>query len=361
MTRVPYWRALVCALVAVFAGRAQAEITFPDSVFSNLDYGLYWFGYVDAQKAVPGQLNNYYDKNKKTVIYIHGWQNNSVTRGARETLDRRASGGPAEDLSQYWLDRGYNVGILYWNQFADEGEVQDAEAKIYTASGPRNMRWKRLDGSYQSGPNTSVGQLLFEAIRDNMADFNHSHLRIAGHSLGNQVALDVSKRLHDAVNAGQLSANLRPDRVALLDPFYSNGAKSYLGGQWPGEIARESANALISAGVAIETYRSSPVTSTAFIGDSNTALLNKTAFSELKPWNFNFWQLTEKHLAAVTWYFWSRAFSTLDVQSTSLDAPSASSTDSQIRTLMNQSWGVIQDQGAYTGSPADDNFKKRNR
>ena len=361
MNKKPYWKVMVLAISALMMSRAQAEVTFPDSVFSNLDYGLYWFGYVDAEKAQPGQLNNFYDKNKKTVIYIHGWQNNSVTRAARETLDRRASGGPAEDLSQYWLDRGWNVGILYWNQFADESEVKDAEAKIYTTSGPKNMRWKKLNGSYQTGPSQPVAQLLFEAIRDNMADFNHSQFRLTGHSLGNQVALEVGKRLNDAVDAGQLSSNLRPDRIALLDPFYSNGAKSYLGNQWPGEIARDNADALINDGVAIETYRSSPVTSTMFIGDANKALMDKTAFSELKPWNFNFWQLTEKHLAAVTWYFWSMDFATPDVRNESLDAPSASSSDSAIKTLMNKSWGVNHRRGAYTGSPADDDFNKKNR
>lgn len=361
MNKKPYWHGLILAVTVLLANRVHAEITFPDDVFSNLDYGLYWFGYVDAQKAEPGQLNKYYDKNKKTVIYIHGWQNNSVTRASRETLDRRASGGPAEDLSQYWLDRGWNVGILYWNQFADESEVKDAEAKIYTSSGPRAMRWKRLDGSYQTGPNASVAQLFFEAIRDNMRDFNHTQFRLAGHSLGNQVALEVGKKLDDAVSAGQLNANLRPDRIALLDPYYSNGAKSYLNNQWPGEIARDNADALIAKGVAIEAYRSSPVASTLFVGDANSALMRKTAFSELKPWNFNFWQLAEKHLAAVTWYFWSVDFPAPDVRYSSLDAPSASSSDNGIRTLMSQSWGVNQRRGAYTGSPADDDFNQKNK
>ena len=86
-----------------------------------------------------------------------------------------------------------------------------------------------------------------------------------------------------------------------------------------------------------------------------------TAFSELKPWNFQFWQLAEKHGAAVTWYFWSRNFGTIDVVSDSTDAPSATSSNSQIRTLMNKSWGVVQDQGAYSASPADDTFKKKSR
>ena len=96
---------------------AQAEVTFPTSVFANLDYGLYWFGYNSAQKAVPGQSNAFYAPHKDTVIFIHGWQNNTVTKQKRATLYRESN----EDLSAYWLDRGYNVGIMYWNQFADEG------------------------------------------------------------------------------------------------------------------------------------------------------------------------------------------------------------------------------------------------
>jgi hypothetical protein len=42
------------------------------------------------------------------------------------------------------VQAGYNVGIMYWNQFADEDEVKDAEAKIWTATGTRAMRWKNV-------------------------------------------------------------------------------------------------------------------------------------------------------------------------------------------------------------------------
>jgi len=342
------------ALAASFG--AQAQITFPNSVYQNLDYGLYWFDYNDAEKAVPGRVNPNYDPNKNTVIYIHGWQNGSVDNYRRETLNRSNSGGPNEDLSQYWLDRGYNVGILYWNQFADESEVKDAEAKIHSTAGPRGMRWKSATSGYQSGPSQNVTQLLTQSILDNMSGFNGSEFRLAGHSLGNQLALSVAYSLRDNPDH-----DLRVDRIALLDTFYSNYGKSYLGGKWTGEVAREYAFELKARGVAIESYRSSPVTSTLFIGDSNTSLMREVAFSELKPNNFQFWQVAEKHGAAVTWYFWSKAFGTPDVLSESRDAPSASSSHSQIRTLMDVNWSSNQNSGTGTPSPADDDFKKVSR
>ena len=352
---------LLAVLLLLPLSKAAAEITFPNSVFEQLDYGLYWFGYVDADKAVPGQLNRFYAPNKPTVIYIHGWQNGATVDARRETLDRRGSGGPAEDLSQYWLDRGWNVGLLYWNQFADEGEVKDAEAKIYTASGPRDMRWRKLDGSYASGPNKNVTTLLYEAIRDNMGDFSHSTFRLTGHSLGNQLALSVGKALDDAADAGQINANLRPDRIGLLDGFFSNWGKSYLGGRWTGEVGRDYADQLIASGVVIEAYRSSPTSGTPFVGDANNGLLRKTAFSELRPWNFAFWQLREKHLAAVTWYFWSMAFDAPQIRRGGGDAPSATTSNNRIQFLMNQNYAVRQDRGAYTGSPADDRFRTRSK
>ncbi len=32
-----------------------------------------------------------------------------------------------------WLDGGWNVGIFYWNQLADEEMPQDTESKIWTS------------------------------------------------------------------------------------------------------------------------------------------------------------------------------------------------------------------------------------
>lgn len=335
---------------------------FPASTFNNLDYGLYWFGYGDTwQKAVPGYSNAYYSAGKPTVIYIHGWQNGATARQDRETFNRSSAGGPNLDLAAAWLNAGYNVGALYWNQFADEGEVTDAEAKIWSASGPRAMRWRNASGAYSSGPNQSVGDLLFQSYKDNMAGYSGSNIRILGHSLGNQVAIVLTKKISDAVTAGSINAKLLPKRVALLDPFYSNNAKSWLNNQWTGAVSRSYVSTLKSKGVIFEAYRSSSVTSTVFVGDANSGLMNMTAFTELKPWYFSATQQTEKHNAAVWHYLWSYSFSAPLITGTSNQAASAKTSDSRIATLMNGSKRLVHDQGAYTKEPSDDNFKEQNR
>lgn len=335
---------------------------FPNSVFDNLDYGLYWFGTGDSyEKATPGHANAYYDNTAPTVIYIHGWQNGATQRASRETWDASDAGGPNVDLAYAWRMDGYNVGILYWNQFADEGEVKNAEAKIWTANGPQDMRWRKRNGSYSSGPGKSAGQLMFEALRDNMADYQGNRLVITGHSLGNQMAVVVSKKLKDGIGAGNTNSRLKPARVALLDPFYSNGSKSYLGDRWTGEVARDYVDELKGWGVIFEAYRSSSASNTVFVGDNNKDLLNKTAFVELKPWYFWAWQQAEKHIAARWHYFWSYDFAPTDLRSSSSDGLSASTSDSRVRSLMNGNKRLIQDRGIYSKSPGDDRQRTASR
>ena len=352
-------RKLVLLFLLTLTSLAEAATgVFPDSTFNNLDYGLYWFGYGDSwQKAQPGYSNAYYSSTKPTVIYIHGWQNGSSAKKNRETFNRLDAGGPNLDLAHAWLTAGYNVGVLYWNQFADEGEVKDAEAKIWTATGPRAMRWRNSSNVYSNGPSKSVGDLLFQSYKDNLAGYNGNNIRLLGHSLGNQLAIVLTKKISDAVSAGTVSSKLLPKRVALLDPFYSNYAKSYLGNKWTGEVSRSYVSELKTKGVIFEAYRSSAVTSTLFVGDKNTGLMNMTAFSELKPWYFNSVQVAEKHNAAVWHYLWSFASNPPLITGTSNQAASASTPDSRITTLMNGTQKLVHDLGGTTKEPWDDSFK----
>ncbi|MDX1801723.1 MAG: hypothetical protein R3303_12385, partial [Marinobacter sp.] len=342
-----------------------AACNFSPNVFSNLDYGLYWYGYSDScEKAIPGQANPYFNPDHKTVIYIHGWQNGSTPNLTRETFNASANGGPDMPLADYWISKGYNVGILYWNQFADESEVKDAEAKIWSTQGPKGMRWRDSSGNYHSGPGKSVTQLLYEAFRDNMQGYNGSYIRIAGHSLGNQLAVTLTKKIYDEADAGHIAQNLKPQRVALLDPFYSNYAKSYLNNQWTGEVARNDVADLKSRGLIVEAYRSSSVSSTYLVGDENKGLLNMAAFSQLKPWYFASWQQAEKHISARWWYFWSFAFAPPPIDGSNSAGESASTGDNRIKQLMNGNQGLQQNSyggGAYTKSPDDDSFHYTNR
>jgi pimeloyl-ACP methyl ester carboxylesterase len=348
---------------ASLAPVANAAVgVFPASTFNNLDHGLYWFGNADSwQKAVPNSYNAYYNASKPTIIYIHGWQNGSSQALNRETFNRKDAGGPDLDLAYAWRQAGYNVGIMYWNQFSDEGEVKDAEAKIWTASGTRAMRWRNASGVYSNGPTQSVGDLMFQSYKDNMAGYTGGNIRIAGHSLGNQLAIVLAEKISDAVSAGTLNSNLLPKRVALLDPFYSQDAKTYLGNKWTGEVCREYVTNLKTKGVIFEAYRTSLASSSGFIGDTNTGLMNMTAFTELKTSYFNQTQQTQKHNAAVWHYLWSFGSNPPVLTNTTTEAASAKTSDSRINTLMGGTKKLVQDRGNTTKEPWDDTFLEYNR
>jgi len=342
---------------------AHAAIgVFPASTFNTLDYGLYWFGNADSwQKAVPNTYNAYYDASKPTIIYIHGWQNGSSISLNRETFNRKDAGGPDLDLAYAWRQAGYNVGIMYWNQFADEGEVKDAEAKIWTASGPRATRWRNASGVYSNGPTQSVGELLFQNYKANLAGYTGSNIRIAGHSLGNQMAIVLAKKISDAVSAGTVNSRLLPKRVALLDPFYSNYAKTYLSNKWVGEVSREYVSALKTKGVIFEAYRTSLASTSGFVGDANPSLMKMTAFTELKTSYFYQTQQVEKHNAASWHYLWSFASNPPVLTNTTTQAASAKTADSRINTLMSSTKKLVQDRGNTSKEPSDDTFLEYSR
>ncbi len=332
--------------------------SWPNSTFSNLDYGLYWFGTGDNyQKASPGSTNPYYNKNKKTIIYIHGWLKDSSVNKARVSFDVSSLGGPEKNIAEDWINAGYNVGILYWNQFSDEDEVKDAEAKIWTTQGPKAMRWKRLDGSYADAPtDNNVTQLLYNNLIANIADFQGPELRIAGHSLGNQLALTISDALLSDVQNNKLSPKLLPQRIALLDYFYSNGGKAYLGNAWVGEESRDIASRLINNDTAIEAYRTSVSTSSLLAGDANNALIDIVAFTEIKPWYFAPWDIGKKHTAARWYYFWSFSFDSPIIKGTNDDGATASTSTRRIKELMQSTQKLVQRGGVWTKTPGDDQF-----
>jgi len=122
------WVAILLFIVTLnflIAGSALAASEY-------LDYGLYWHGYNNAmQKFVSGQSNPYYNPAKPTVIYIHGWQKDHAANGYDKAGLLFSHDGVNVYTQNSWLDQGWNVGIYHWEQFADENDVQWAEAKIW--------------------------------------------------------------------------------------------------------------------------------------------------------------------------------------------------------------------------------------
>jgi len=371
MKRFVVGLALTCSLLFSNANAQVNPQIFVDQVdYSQLDAGLYFLGtHRFGQKFSAGQGNAFYNPARPTMIYFHGWQNGATQRRTRETLDRsQAQAGI--DLTQTWRAAGWNVGMCFWNQYADEGDVKDAEAKVWSAAGPRGMRWRKADGSYVSGGNVSAGTLCANAIASALGNFSGRQVRLVGHSLGSQMAINVAQQLSDRVDAGQLPAAARPGRVALLDPAFLRDARSYLNGRWPGEVARGIVSNLKTRGVIFEAYRSSGSTSNGFIGDANTELLRMSAFTELVSNYYGTFQFPEKHEMAVWWYLWSMSVAlgpptNLTAAAHPADsmarAPSAATEDYRVRAQMNSSLKTLHDVGQNTKTPVDDRFRFANK
>lgn len=344
-----------------------------------LTYGLYWVGTNNTfAKSVAGQANPYYNAARPTVIYVHGWEKGTTARGFRETFNwylNDKTNGLNINTANAWLNAGWNVGIFYWNQFSDENEVKDAEAKIWTATGPQGMRWRKCDGSYPTAnrPTVSAAQLFYNDYTAALAGYTGNNIRIVGHSLGSQMAIRLAKMVSDNIATGQIAANLRPTRVALADPFWSNDGKTYLAGKWTGQVSREYVAALKPLGTSFEYYLTSNINSF-FIGDSNQGMRAMTAFSDL---DMTFVKKTLSdpsgnagaHVAAPNWYFLSYAYAapveytcvSSTCTPTGLTALSAKTADSRVTTLMSATYYEAQLAGMNTATPSDDTFKRVNR
>ena len=345
----------------------------------SLDYGLYWAGTGNTfSKYVAGQSNPNYSPSKPTIIYVHGWEKDTTPRGFRETFNwykNDPTNGLNINTAESWLSAGWNVGIFYWNQFSDEGEVKDAEAKIWTPSGPRGMRWRKCDGTYQTfSRNVSAAQLFYESYTSALSGYYGTQIRIVGHSLGNQMAIRMSKMVSDNIDAGRISSTLLPRRVTLADPFWSKDGKDYLGGKWTGEVSREFVTALKGKGVIFEYYKTSGINDFG-IGDSNTGMRAMTAFQEMP---ITFVRSTTgdptgdagRHIAAPNLYFLSYAYAapkeytcswTGSCTATGNVALSAKTSDTRVKELMGSSYWHKQIYGLSTATPSDDGFERRTR
>ena len=337
----------------------------------TLDSGLYWVGLDnDMEIHVPGVTNAYYEPDAPTVIFVHGWQNGVTERGERESLRYRFRDNNDDidiDTADAWVESGWNVGVFYWTQFADEREVKDAEAKIWSSSGRRGMRWRLCDGSYTETvmPAGGAGELFYDAYTAAMSDYRGNDVRIVGHSLGNQMAVRLAHQVKTAIDAGTLPSNLLPNRVALLDPFWSKGSKDYLGGQWTGAVIRDLVGDLLDDGVVFEHYKNSNINDFA-IGDRNDSLSDRIGETELIPGWISRFNQAARHTVSTYLYFHGFAHAppagcrTVDGEyRCDLPGPSAATSDAELRELMDGAFRFIQSEGQNTNRLDDDVLRER--
>lgn len=379
--RLSVRNSLYCALVTFSVSLSSVAQAADD----YLDYGLHWVRApgntieltekgVDADGNIVTSGGGFYDDSKPTVIYFHGWQSGSSEDNYSredfifEDMDDKTT-------ARGWKLQGWNVGIFHWGQFADEDEVKDAEAKMWSKSGPKGMRYRLSDGSYSTlqSPNMSVSDIAFEQITIALENNTSGNVRFAGHSLGNQLAVNVADKINDAINNGSVSNNVMPNRIELLDPFWSQDGKGYLGdangdGQndWTGERVKWAIRDLIAdQDIAVTWYKTSAIFDL-WVGDQNTSLESTVALVNNRFWYLDAWDIASKHVHARKWYFMSMKSAAPEEvtinwwgrrNETGYDAASASTSDDRIKVMMGNTYEWDQVEGRYTADPADDQFE----
>lgn len=384
---------------AMFIGFSSSGLY---AVADTLDYGFYWFS-TNNQKAdavaANGTANSvstsFYDPSKPTVLYFHGWQKGTSAKNySRETFiyTDTTNGNASVDTIAQWKADGWNVAIFYWNQLADEDEVKDAEAKIWSTSGPKGMRYRLSDGTYGTAnkPTKSVAALAFDQYLAMMANYTGSEVRFAGHSLGSQLAANTAKLVSDYVAANSSKIKLMPKRLELLDPFFSKDGKSYLGDKygssysscngtkdgsndWNGEVVRCYIYNMISKNNLLVTmYKTSAISDTG-VGDSNTALQTIVAFQNPASYWLSGTDQTNKHVWARYLYFWSKsvpASSGIPKEYTlsgSTKTPTgkivsyANTPDARVKEMMGNTYYWVQVDGRNTPNPNDDWYERKTR
>ncbi len=363
------------------AERSKSDMNSSDF----LDYGIYWFnannesfkGFNESKNRAIDVPVNLYDPTKPTVVYFHGWaQGSSKNNYKRENFQIN---NDRLDLNlntiSAWKNKGWNVAIFYWNQFGDENKVTDAEAKIWSVKGAKKMRYRLKNGKYSNlkSPKYNLSTIAFNQLKSVLSKNSSNNIRIVGHSLGSQLAVSVSYLMNEAVKNGKLKRSLMPNRIELLDPFWSRGAKAFLADfnndgnkDWTGERVRFYIKEIKEDNnTAITWYKSSAILNLG-LGDNNDDLKQEVAFQSFRPWYLNGFDLVNKHVYVRHNYFWSMSFRApkevkLDFfrrrSKTGRVSASASTSNARIKQLMNSGYFWDQVEGRRTASPKDNQFQ----
>lgn len=179
------------------------------------------------------------------------------------------------EIMDAWFQNGWNVGMWYWDQFADETCVRDVEYKIWNR-GQRPLRWVSNDCSgadyfgieshhEYTGKSHSIIDLCAADMRSVLQGFSGPELRFIGESLGTQLIAGCAAVLH------QGGDRMAPNRVVLLEPAFTHHdrfvgkmqCEQIADSKRFGKEAQDNTNVALKqlkhAGVPIELYTSSPL------------------------------------------------------------------------------------------------------
>lgn len=301
-------------IVATALATAKAQVC-EDVYPEELDVAIYWARpssdpagpMILFDKSCPefNSIPASFDRSKRTILFIHGLQPNMVLED-----DRFGQSPETHPFIIGWLLAGWNVGVFQWTQYADESiaHFERAEGRIWTTDYFGDMEYTYLTRkgtvAVADGPmNETVADLL---VRHYLGHFTPglpwvNEIRWVGHSLGTQLALVAMNKIvrmqEDLGSTLQIQYYRAPDRVALLDPVMSPGAKPYLldvladdpqlgyyfsQGNSIMTFLSAIASRASALGIALEYYKSSFINRCLFSSHEDNTLVQHTAFEVVR-------------------------------------------------------------------------------
>lgn len=361
------------------------------------DYGLYWFKDIGgtetamraftppymAKQFADGHLNHlpkgktldearadyitmleqkgYFDPHKPTLIFIHGDQPTLTMK--RKRIDfcyayMQTNGKLIDAINTRNGWKGWNVGLFYWPQFADDVQgdhltdfvkaITYPEMKIYSSQNKAGMRWAYLDSNgkpafcyhgqkrcvqlptNEAGYPVSVSELAYYAYLNAFPKGYDQRIRITGQSLGTQVAIQLTHKILENHHVP------KPDELILLDPYFTPGIHHINVGNDTESVADMSFNTMresleMDKHLGFAIYRTTKLSQWP-TGDENKPLENISAYLRICPAYLK--NADEKkrtmyeHISCGYIYFHSKRFPAPK------DFVNANSTPSDIRRLM---------------------------
>ena len=147
-----------------------------------------------------------FDKTKSTSIFAHGM-----------------GGNGHYSRPDYYSSIGYNVINFAWGAFSGETLYPDIAPKIWL---PEKTRWISNNDEIieEDIPNCTVSEMYLAFYYDLLSsfpDYSGQEINLLAHSYGGMLTMGVLSCLYASYERGQLPAYMLPDRVHLLDPFFS--------------------------------------------------------------------------------------------------------------------------------------------
>ena len=338
----------------------DASVKFASMMFEfamePVDYGTIWFNADGLGERQFKNIKNPFIVTKSpTIVIIQGRQELAVKDGMyrNNPFLKEFWNVQSENLLTAWKARGFNTGVLFWEQFSDESEPKAIEAKLWSVPSLHSPGIPYLNAFAKRAflkSKAHLADLLCNNYMESIRNIEPSDLRVIGHSVGTQVAIHCAWR---SINS---YPNIPPpNRIVLLDSFWGKGARSFLGNIWIGAVSTTELSEVIAhSQPAVEQYKSSPLGG--LVGDSNLPIRKHTAFVRLWPNFLHGWAVGGRHNFSLSWYLES-ILAPVPVRNNDASLGAAAS-DSSVQQLSNKPsapmhlFSVMS--GSVTSSPSDD-------